>query len=340
MENTQDTRQFRRRMPHPAVADAEKFKQQSEPHKPKPAESEPSSPPVVTPQVNGVPQDPPRLEAQTPTPAPAVSGLTPEQVPNLFSGSSTPPKQEAPGPDISQYQKQIDELKQQLEDSKRELEKANKLSSDLQDFKDDRDLDELLKTVGSEFTSIDPEDAKKLLAPVLKAVRQQAVNSTASLNRKLEDQTQHLQSKVQELETAAADRQVRKIRDTVLRAVPDLEELQKTDAYKAAMMAPIAPHSHILTGQLVAAELERGNTDYVIGVLNRIKQGQPQAESVASVSPSSTGTAQPAAPTGDSDGVLSDDEIADMITQVRMRQMSRQDFQEKMKKHRAAQTAG
>lgn len=338
MEKTQDTGSFRRRMPHPAAADAAKFNQQWESVAP-PAVTQTAPPSPPAPKVEAPEIGQPAAPA---TPSPAPVDAAPEQGPNIFSGLREAPAQPEPkdrSAELDQYRKQIDELKQQLEDSKKELEKANKLTADLQDFKDDRDLDELLKSVGSEFASIDPEDAKKLLAPVLKAVRQQAATSTASLNKRLEDQTQHLQSKVQELETAAADRQVRKIRDTVLRAVPDLEELQKTDAYKAAMMAPIAPHSHILTGQLVAAELERGNTDYVIGVLNRIKQGQPQVESVVSVSPSSSAAAQPTAAAGENDGLLSDDEIADMMTKVRMRQMSRQDFQEAMKKHRSAQAA-
>lgn len=343
--DTQD-RQYRRRMPRQAAADAARFNQEWEMSRSEQKSGGAPTPPEVGVHNTSVSPEQPvgaaGVETATPPPAPAgpIPGVfqTPAPV-NTAAPANTPTTANTSAPDNSElYRRQIEDLQRQLQESKAALQQASNLSTELQTLKDEHDLEELWKSVGSEFASIDPEDAKKLLTPVLKAIRQQSADSTATLNKKLEEQHQSLQNKVKDLENEANVARMRKVQETILKAVPDLEALQKTDAYKTAMMAPIAPHSNVLTGQLVAAEYERGNTDYVIGVLNSIK-GQTNLDSVASVSPSSMGASQVKAPEAESDGILTADEIADMTTRLRMRQMTRQEFQEAMKKHREAQAA-
>ena len=233
-------------------------------------------------------------------------------------------------------QKQNEELMRQLEQSRQELQEARKLSEGLQTLKEERDLDELLKQSGVEFGSISPDDAKKLIMPVFKTVRQQHDSSTAEMQKRMDAQQEAIESRFRALDEQKQFAKLERTKAAILQAHPDLEQLQKTPAYQQAMMSSIGGKSKILVGQLVAAEYKQGNAEYVIEVLNRIKAGtQPNLSDIASVSPSSAGVAAEKSADENSD-ILTDQQIAELKYKVQSKQITRDEFRAIMAKHREA----
>lgn len=359
-DNNQPTVRPKMRHPHPAAAAAAQFRQETahlRAGEPAPAPSTPAAPVVdpapvqYTPPVQPVPVPPQPAAPVTPTQpvqyAPVQNVPVPPQYADILGAGTptpsttpvTPEKSAGPTPEEieAKFRKENEELLRQLEQTRNELAEAKKIPDDLLQLKEERELDELLATYSSEFQSIDPADAKKLLAPVLKTVRQQSSKATEALQNQLLSQQKELHNRFKQLEERERLDRLNKTRDKILKAHPDLAQLQQTPAYQQAMMTPVGGKSGILVGQLVAAEYQQGNADYIIDVLNAVKQqAQPDLAGVASVSPSAAATI-PAAPTDGTPGRLTAEQIAEYKFMVQTGQMSREDFREVMKKHREAQ---
>ena len=130
----------------------------------------------------------------------------------------------------------------------------------------------------------------------------------------------------------------------VIKAHPDLQQMQSHPAYAQMMASPAAPGSRITIGQMVAGELQQGNTAYVINVLNDIKRritaptGSGALANVASVS-SSTPSAGGAGGVDKKGDILSYDDMAELRYQLQTRQITRDQFRERMAKHREASKA-
>lgn len=247
------------------------------------------------------------------------------------------PKPEPRDNKEDEFRRKNEELLRELEETRKQLEEARKIPDDLRALHDEQELENLLKNSGVDFRSIDMDDAKKLLGPVIKTMRQQQNASHAEFQRKLAEQEETLKSRFKELDDREHYSKLEKTKAAILAAHPDLEQLQKTPEYQRTMASPIGGKSGVLIGQLVAAEYRQGNADYIIDVLNRIKAGvQTDLSDVASVSPASTTTA-PSAAGSDKSGRLTPEELAELRFKVQSRQISRQEFREIMEKHREAQ---
>lgn len=252
------------------------------------------------------------------------------------------PEAETPVPSVdrealeAQFRAENDALKRELESLRSELSEARKLPDDLRRLQEEQELERILQENTAEFGSIDPADARRLLAPVLRSVREQASQTSKQTETRLQNLESELQKQVSDLKEREQLAKVKSLRDTVLKAHPDLEQLQKTAAYQQVMMSPVGDGSGIRIGQVVAAEFQQGNTDYVIKVLDQVKrQAQQDVASVASVSPSGTHVAPGIASEGSSDK-LTPDQIAQYKFMVQSGQMSRNEFRDIMKKHREA----
>ena len=123
-----------------------------------------------------------------------------------------------------------------------------------------------------------------------------------------------------------------------MKAHPDLQQLQSTPAYAQVMMSPVQEGSAITVGEVVAAEIKKGNADYVIKVLDSVKARNgtaPNLNAIASVSANATSSG---ATSGHDVSVdkLTDEQIADYRFKVQTGEMSRDEFRQIMARHREA----
>ena len=239
--------------------------------------------------------------------------------------------------DNTAYIQENESLKRELEAVRAQLRAAQEIPDDLKALKAERELDDLLDKSGMDFTTIDKSDVKKILSPVLSTMRKQQADSTSELQRRLSEYEERFNSRFKELDDKEHYRKLEKTRAAILKAHPDLEQLQKTPEYQRTMNTPIGGKSGILIGQLVAEEYRQGNSEYIIDVLSRIKQGvQPELSDIASVSPSASNTTPTVSADNQGDR-LTPEQIAELRFKVQNRQISRQEFREIMEKHRGAQ---
>lgn len=337
----------RPRRGHPAIEDAKKFREGLKNNEPVQASApEPASvqtTPVATASAEPVPASTSTSPvSKEPDLTPVLDIGIPDEYNDILAGiapssaAASEPVSSEPSVDYKQIQADNERLRKELEESRKQLEEAQKISSELLRFKDDRDLDELIKNAGIDYETIDPSDVKKIMSPLFQAIRQQAHNTTAQLQKQLQEQQDRISARLKQLDDTETKRKYDSVRAALLKAHPDLEQLQQSEAYKRAMLTPVGGNSGILTGQLVAAEYKRGNADYIIKVLNDIKQSTASnLESVASVPPSAGVAKVPPAPTGTSD-YLTPEQLSELNHKVRTRQISREEFHTLLEKHRAA----
>lgn len=291
------------------------------------------------------PNVPPAAGNSTPAPnvPPAAGNSTvlkpvdevnlPEGLGNLFTppAPTTAPAPSAAPDETARYRSENEELRKQLEELRKQNEEAVAAANKLHDMEEQQQLDNLLSGAG-EFSTIAPEDAKKLLQPVIKTLR----SENSAVQKKLAEQQAAIDQRFNELNKREhADRQ-RSAIEKVFKAHPNLEQMQQTKAYQNVMMSPVSPGSALLVGQLVSAELKNGNTDYVIKVLDQVKAQMqtPDLTQVAAVAP---GTPAPTVSGGSStDGLLTDDQLATYRFMVQNREMTRKEFSDIMAKHREA----
>lgn len=253
--------------------------------------------------------------------------------------SSTPePIQQATAP-INTFEEDNKKLLAELAESRKELEELKnkaQIPDELRAIQEERNIETLLQQAGLEFSSINTEDAKKLLAPIMSTLRKQTSDLEEAFKKRLENQQATVDSVVNTLNEKQKQTQNEATRKKILEAHPDLETIQKSEAYHRAMLSSVQGRSDLLVGQLVAAEFQRGNADYVIDVINSIKGSQPNLDSIASVSASGMSTMPAPSSTDSSDGILTDDQIADMKYDMQRGILSKADFGAAMKKHREA----
>lgn len=320
---------------HPKLAQAEQFKQQHSEFYGG-AGSQPTSPPNVPPAVEPKPETQPKAEQEA-TLTPPQEMKFPEGYQNLFAPQPQPETQQVAQDTAALEEARRDNaaLQEEIKALKSQLEAAQKVPDEVQAAKDEAELEALLNQYSSELVSIDPGDAKKLLAPVLKSMREQNRKALQAAESRIQELNDTVQKKFGAVEEEKKTALLRHTQEAILKAHPDLEQMQKTEAYKQIMLTPVGGNSGILTGQLVAAEFQRGNADYIIQVLNQVRQAAGSAlANVASISPSS-GVSGPVRPqTGGNDLSVSD--IAEAVKKVQRGEMTRDELREIMKKHRAA----
>ena len=241
------------------------------------------------------------------------------------------PTQAQPQPDyqtvLSQYQANMQAMQQHIAQLTSELDEARKLPDEYQRMRDDQELDKLLAQ--QEFSSLDTEDAKRLISPLIQSIRKQNEQS----EKRVQQYAQAVNQRFDEMAKHEAASRITRTRDKVLKAHPDLEALQQTEAYRKLMLTPLGGNSGILTGQLVAAEFNNGNADYVINVLNQVKQAAaPDLMNMVSVG-SGSSAVQPA-PQDNSGGAMTPEQLAEARYKRQIGELSANQFRYLMKKHR------
>lgn len=225
-----------------------------------------------------------------------------------------PKHEEVPDTDRYQLEQELAELRKAREADKQDLEEYRKI-------KDARAIDEYVSSIG-ELNTIDPEDAKRLVTPLLK---------------RMDQEKQAVAQRLSDMQQRNVMTRQQRAYEAVVREFPDIQTFQTTDAYKRAMMAPVTPGSSLTVGQLVVAELQRGNADYAISAIKNIKQSQKPVPDLAQVA--SVGATAPtgSAPAPDISGdVLTPEQIRHYRYLAQTKRISREEFHNIMAKHKEA----
>ena len=288
-----------------------------------PVQTEQSVPAVSQPVAQPAPQPAPQPQTEAPVTDTATIAKSAESYINASQPSFGEPApaqtvapQAEPVPDTDRYQleQELAELRKAREADKQDLEEYRKI-------KDAKAIDDYVASIG-ELDTIAAEDAKRLVTPLLK---------------RMDQEKQAMAKQLQEYNQRNVVTRQQRAYEAVIKEFPDIQTLQTTDAYKRAMMSPVTPGSSLTVGQLVVAELQRGNSDYAISAIKAIKQAQQPVPDIAKVA--SVGATAPtgSAPAPDISGdYLTPEQIRNYRYLAQTHQISREEFHNIMAKHKEA----
>lgn len=235
-------------------------------------------------------------------------------------------------PELKSAQEENAKLQKELEELRKARENDAQSLQELQQLRDKKQIDDYLAGM-SDLGSINPDDARKLISPLLKRLD----NVQLENQKKLQEAQSAVDKRLAELDKRNNVNRSNQIYSQIMKAHPDLQELQKSKAYQDVMLSPVQPGSAITVGELVTAELRNGNADYVIKVLDTVKQRNtvPNINQIASVGASSS-VAGATGGVDNSGDRLTPEQISDLRYKVQIGEMSRDEFRQIMARHREA----
>lgn len=234
-------------------------------------------------------------------------------------------------PEVKAMREENAKLQKELEALRQHKDMDEQSVKELQQLRQQQRNAEYIKNLGE--LSIPQEDAIKLVNPLLNQVDELKRSS----EERIREVTDMLDKRVADFDKKSQQQKANQVYAKIFKAHPDLQKLQSSAAYQEVMSSPISEGSLTTIGELVARELQSGNADYVIQVLNTVKQRQspPDIAQFASVGGGfSAGNGAPSAPPAD--GRLTSDQLADLTSKVQTGQISRSEFRQAMAKHRGA----
>lgn len=293
----------------------------------------------AAPQSNVQPNVQPNV--QQAAPQPDVQQVPPQdiQVPNDFIHSvnvmgNTAAQQPQPSQnnDLDTMRGENDKLKKELEELRKAREADMASLKELNELKEKQRVDKYLAEMDG-LGTINGDDARKLVSPLLQRLEQTKADNA----KQLQDVQASIDKRLSELDKRNTQNKVNQMYAKILKAHPDLKQLQRSQAYNDVMTSPVQEGSAITVGEFVAAEIKNGNADYIIKVLDTVKQRSslPDISNIASVSSNApvSGAASDANANGES---LTPDQIANYRFKVQTGEMSRDEFRQIMARHREA----
>ena len=200
-------------------------------------------------------------------------------------------------PEIKAMRDENAKLAKELEELRKARENDSVALAELNKLREKQRVDEYLAGMDG-LNSVNAEDARKLVAPLLQQMDKAREDSV----KQLQEARAAIEQRFTEMDKRKAQDKNNQLYSQIIKAHPDLQQLQKTKEYSEVMLSPVQPNSNITVGELVAAELKNGNADYIIKVLDTVKQRStvPNISAVASVSAGATaGAAAGTDTTGD-----------------------------------------
>lgn len=238
------------------------------------------------------PQAAPAPSYQQPQSQPTVPQTAPSQV-----QVQPQPQQQYTDPAVLAQLQQLQQERIYLqEQNARQAEAIQQLQTANQEYNALKQRAELQAAITDEafgeLSSIDTEDAKAISRATLNAVQQ----AMAPVYERLQ-QTQQQQ---QVIDQRAADRieqqRLLNLRDKILAAHPDFDQIQRTPEYLNYMNQRDGLSSQT-RDQRAAQEFRAGNTEYVIDMLNQFKGQAPSVQSIQTVAPVQSAAGSPVATT-------------------------------------------
>ena len=287
-----------------------------------------------------VPQ--PNVQQQA-APQPDVQQVPPQdiQVPDDFihsvnvmgnTAAQQPQSQPSQNDDLDAMRGENDKLKKELEELRKAREADMASLKELNELREKQRVDKYLAEMDG-LGTINGDDARKLVSPLLQRLEQTKADNA----KQLQDVQASIDKRLSELDKRNTQNKVNQMYAKILKAHPDLKQLQRSQAYNDVMTSPVQEGSAITVGEFVAAEIKNGNADYIIKVLDTVKQRSslPDISNIASVSSNApvSGAASDANANGES---LTPDQIANYRFKVQTGEMSRDEFRQIMARHREA----
>lgn len=293
------------------------------------AVSQPSQQPAQS-----VPQAAPAAQMVPPSNIPVPDSFiqTVDKLGQLQETAAPSQQQPQENPELKSAQEENAKLQKELEELRKARENDAQSLQELQQLRDKKQIDDYLAGM-SDLGSINPDDARKLISPLLKRLD----NVQLENQKKLQEAQSVVDKRLAELDKRNNVNRSNQIYSQIMKAHPDLQELQKSKAYQDVMLSPVQPGSAITVGELVTAELRNGNADYVIKVLDTVKQRNtvPNINQIASVGASSS-VAGATGGVDNSGDRLTPEQISDLRYKVQIGEMSRDEFRQIMARHREA----
>lgn len=295
----------------------------------------------AAPQPNVQPNVQPHV--QQAAPQPDVQQVPPQdiQVPDDFihsvnvmgnTAAQQPQSQPSQNDDLDAMRGENDKLKKELEELRKAREADMASLKELNELREKQRVDKYLAEMDG-LGTINGDDARKLVSPLLQRLEQTKADNA----KQLQDVQASIDKRLSELDKRNTQNKVNQMYAKILKAHPDLKQLQRSQAYNDVMTSPVQEGSAITVGEFVAAEIKNGNADYIIKVLDTVKQRSslPDISNIASVSSNApvSGAASDANANGES---LTPDQIANYRFKVQTGEMSRDEFRQIMARHREA----
>lgn len=293
----------------------------------------------AAPQPNVQPNVQPHV--QQAAPQPDVQQVPPQdiQVPddfihsvNVMGNTAAQQPQPSQNDDLDTMRGENDKLKKELEELRKAREADMASLKELNELREKQRVDKYLAEMDG-LGTINGDDARKLVSPLLQRLEQTKADNA----KQLQDVQASIDKRLSELDKRNTQNKVNQMYAKILKAHPDLKQLQRSQAYNDVMTSPVQEGSAITVGEFVAAEIKNGNADYIIKVLDTVKQRSslPDISNIASVSSNApvSGAASDANANGES---LTPDQIANYRFKVQTGEMSRDEFRQIMARHREA----
>ena len=227
---------------------------------------------------------------------------------------------------------------------RRQLEEKLKVEQELRDttarerdelkaWRREQELNREFSLAGEEFNSIDPADAEKMasitrkshanLSEELKTLREQIEQNQVEQQRILKEQALYAKEAVSSELRSTTNKKI-------LQVYPDFNVLSKTPQFQSMLNQPIRPGSHIMNKDELGMAYAAGDADYIISFLGERLGNSPQFDRIVQM-----GSSPVESSVKEQESGMSEVERDDLLTQVKLGLISREDF----RKQRQAQAS-
>ena len=291
----------------------------------------------VAPQVQpaNVQQQPvaPQVQSETQNPIPVPDDFV--NVVNTLGTANEPvANQASSNADIVAMREENAKLLKEVEELRKARESDSAALDELAQYREKKRVDDYLASIDGGLGTINGDDARKLVSPLLQQIDQARKDNL----KQIQDAQEAVNKRFAEYDRKSELTKSNQLYAKIMKAHPDLQQLQSTPAYAQVMMSPVQEGSAITVGEVVAAEIKKGNADYVIKVLDSVKARNgtaPNLNEIASVSANATASGATSGHDVSGDK-LTDEQIADYRFKVQTGEMSRDEFRQIMARHREA----
>ena len=236
--------------------------------------------------------------------------------------------------DIVAMREENAKLLKEVEELRKARESDSAALDELAQYREKKRVDDYLASIDGGLGTINGDDARKLVSPLLQQIDQARKENL----KQIQDAQEAVNKRFAEYDRKSELTKSNQLYAKIMKAHPDLQQLQSTPAYAQVMMSPVQEGSAITVGEVVAAEIKKGNADYVIKVLDSVKARNgtaPNLNAIASVSANATASGATSGHDVSGDK-LTDEQIADYRFKVQTGEMSRDEFRQIMARHREA----
>ena len=296
-------------------------------------QSQPQAQPTNAQQQPVVSQAQPATQAQAQGPIPVPDDFV--NVVNTLGTANEPvANQASSNDDIVAMREENAKLLKEVEELRKARESDSAALDELAQYREKKRVDDYLASIDGGLGTINGDDARKLVSPLLQQIDQARKDNL----KQIQDAQEAVNKRFAEYDRKSELTKSNQLYAKIMKAHPDLQQLQSTPAYAQVMMSPVQEGSAITVGEVVAAEIKKGNADYVIKVLDSVKARNgtaPNLNAIASVSANATASGATSGHDVSGDK-LTDEQIADYRFKVQTGEMSRDEFRQIMARHREA----